>query len=350
MAALLEKKERMTAARVLLVAAIIALPAPATIEGAQDPPQPKFRSSVEVVSVSAVVKDRNGKFVRNLVQNDFVIQEGGHERKILDFRAETDGPVKLGLLVDASGSMRVGNKAMEALATARHLFGALKPDDQAALFSFDTRLDHVSDFTSDVGALEQSLTRLNPPFGQTSLYDAIAEAAAFVAESGRKATGLPQRTALVVLTDGIDTRSRLTTEQVAAAASRIDVPVYVIAVMSSIDDPRVDDSPALDVSGLRQLAQHTGGELYIASAPAHASVASRQIVDELRHQYVLAFEASTRGGGWRPLEVRARNKKLVVRARTGYVAGNSDRPTPGLGSGMPFCEHAALPAAAWGEL
>jgi hypothetical protein len=63
-------------------------------------------------------------------------------------------------------------------------------------------------------------------------------------------------------------------------------------------------------------------------------VASRQIVEELRHQYVLAFEASTRAG-WRPVEVRARNQRLVVRARTGYVAGQGDRSTPGLGSGMP---------------
>jgi VWFA-related protein len=231
--------------------------------------------------------------------------------------------------------MRVADRAGEALATARHLFSALRPDDQAALFSFDTRLDHVSDFTSDTAALEKSLTRLNPPFGQTSLYDAIAEAAAFVANNGKRAgAGLPQRTALVVLTDGVDTRSRLTTEQVAATASRIDVPVYVIAVMSPIDDPRVDAKPALDVSGLQQLARNTGGELFIASAPAHASVASRQIVDELRHQYVLAFEASTRVG-WRPVEVRARNQRLVVRARTGYVAGQGDRSTPGLGSGIP---------------
>lgn len=325
----------MTAAWVLLVAAIFAFPAHVLAERLQDPPQPKFRSSVEVVTVSAVVKDRKGKYVHNLDQKDFVVSEGGQEKKILDFRAETDGPVKLGLLVDASGSMRVGNKAVDALAALRHLFSAMRPEDEAALFSFDTRLDKVSDFTSDVASLEKALTNLNPPFGQTSLHDAMAEAAAFVANSARRAgKGLPQRSALVVITDGVDTRSKLTTEQVAAAASRMDVPVYVIAVMSSIDDPRVDASPALDVSGLQLLARGTGGEMYIASAPAHASVASREIVDELRHQYVLAFEASARDG-WRPVEVRARNQRLVVRARTGYVAGQGDRSTPGLGSGMP---------------
>lgn len=311
-----------------VVVVLVALPAAAAGEHAQDQPRATFKSSVEVVSVSAVVKDRKGRFVSGLEPRDFVVSEGGEERKILDFRAETDGPVKLGLLVDASGSMRVGRKAVDADAAARHLFSALRPGDEAALFSFDTRVDPVSDFTSDVAALEQALGRLNPPFGQTSLYDAVAQAAGIVAEAGRRASrGLPHRAALVVLTDGIDTRSRSTIEDVAAAASRIDVPVYIIAVMAGVDDPRVYGTPAFDVSGLESLARGTGGEMFIATAPAHASVAARQIVDELRHQYVLAFEASTRPG-WRPVEVRARNNRLTVRARTGYSAGGSDGPAP----------------------
>jgi len=96
--------------------------------------------------------------------------------------------------------------------------------------------------------------------------------------------------------------------------------------MAPIDDPSVDDTPPMDVTGLTQLAQNTGGELFTASAPAHASIAARRIVDELRHQYVLAFEASNTAG-WRSLEVRARDPKFVVRARTGYSAGASGRPT-----------------------
>jgi hypothetical protein len=89
--------------------------------------------------------------------------------------------------------------------------------------------------------------------------------------------------------------------------------------------------------------------MFIASAPAHASVAARQIVDELRHQYVLAFEASSRPGG-RPLEVSARDKKLVVRARTGYTAGGSDRPASGSDAGATSESPAVLPATAGGAL
>jgi len=279
-----------------------------------------FRSSVDVVSVSAVVKDRKGRFVPNMGRTDFIVAESGQPRPILDFRAEADGPVKIAVLFDISGSMRVGSKAVDARQAARHILGALRPNDEAAVFSFDTRLDRVTPFTSDQAVLERALDHVEAPFGQTSMYDAVAETARVVASAGSGGGRLPQRSAVIVLTDGIDTRSRLTPEQVAAISSGIDVPVYILAVMSPIDDTRGDGRGEMP-GPLSNLARWTGGEFFPVSAPAHASVAARQIVDELRHQYVLAFEASTRPG-WRPLEVRTRDRDLVVRARAGYtVAG-----------------------------
>jgi VWFA-related protein len=232
--------------------------------------------------------------------------------------------VKLAVLFDISGSMRVGSRVMDARQAARHLFSALQPGDQAALFSFDTRLDRVHGFTSDFALLESAIGRVEPPFGQTSLYDAIAETARAAAVEASGGSGrLPQRAAVVVLTDGVDTKSRLTPPEVSGIASSIDVPVYVVAVMSAIDDParQDDDSPGSVIStALRELAQWTGGDLLIASAPAHASLAARQIVAELRNQYLLAFEASAKPG-WKSLEVKARQRNLVVRARSGYIAG-----------------------------
>ena len=339
--------DAMTAPWLIVAAATFALPSYAS-ERPQDQ-APKFRSSVEIVSVNAVVRDRKGRFVRGLEEGDFIVAEAGQPKKILDFRTETDGPVKIGLLVDASGSMRVGRKAVDAREAARQIFSSMRSEDAVAVFTFDTRLDRVTDFISDTAALDRSLERLNPPFGQTSLYDAIAEASGFVADRSRGAGRLPHRSALVVLTDGIDTRSRTTTEQVTAIASRIDVPVYIVAVMSPIDDPRTDETPSFDESGLKSLARGTGGEMFIASAPAHANVAARQLIDELRHQYVLAFEASSRAG-WRPLEVIARDRNLVVRARTGYTAGGSDRPASGGDAGASVESPAVLPATAGGAL
>lgn len=282
----------------------------------------RFKSAVEVVSVNAVVRDRKGRFVRDLTRQDFTVLDAGHERPILDFRAEADGPVKIAMLFDVSGSMRLGSKAVNARQAARQVFSALRPSDEAAIFAFDTRLERVTGFTSDLTSLDAALDRLVPPYGQTSLYDAVADTAHAVVDAGRGAGRLAQRSAVVVLTDGIDTRSRLTPEQVTAIASTVDVPVYVIAVMASIDDPReVDRDRTREISSaLRNLSHWTGGELFTASAPAHASLAARQIVDELRHQYVLAFEASPTMG-WRRLQVSARDRNLVVRARAGYNGG-----------------------------
>jgi VWFA-related protein len=319
----------MTVRRAVLVAAAVTLLLPGPVgaqatAGQQTDPAPKFRSSIDLVSVAAVVRDRRGRFVFDLNRDDFIVVEGGQHRPIVGFEAERNGPIKLAVLFDISGSMRVGTKVVDAQQAARHLFSALKAGDQVALFSFDTRLDKVHDFTTDFTTLESAMTKVEAPYGQTSLYDAIAETARSAAEEASKgANGLPRRAAVVVLTDGIDTKSRLTPAEVSGIASGIDVPVYVVAVMSAIDDParQEKDSPAAMISSqLRDLSQWTGGELFTASAPAHASTAARQIVDELRNQYLLAFAASERPG-WKPLEIRAKQRNLVVRARSGYVAG-----------------------------
>ena len=307
----------------LLTLSLLPTPGVAPHVFAQEPPISTFRSSIDVVSVSAVVRDRKGRFVENLERKDFIVAEAGQPRPILDFRAQADGPVKLAMLFDISGSMRVGTKAVDARQAARHVFGALKAGDEAALFSFDTRLDRVTPFTSDLASLDAALDHVQSPYGQTSLYDAIADTARLVAAEGPGKGRVPQRSAVVVLTDGIDTRSRMTSDQVSTLASSIDIPVYIVAVVSMIDDPRRAITTAPEMTGaLPDLARWTGGEMFVASAPAHASLAARQIVDELRHQYMLAFEASSQREGWRPLEVRARDNALTVRARAGYTSGN----------------------------
>ncbi len=159
------------------------------------------------------------------------------------------------------------------------------------------------------------------PFGATSLHDAIAQTARRVGErEGR-------RRAVVVLTDGNDNASRLKPADVSAIASAIDVPVYIFGIVPSIDNPSAENSThsveSVAFAGpLAELAAWTGGHVFVASTPAQRSIAARQIIDELRHQYLIAFESSGKPG-WHPLVVRARNKDLVVRARSGYIAGQS---------------------------
>ena len=298
-------------------------PAPQSQQPQDPAAAPRFRSSVDMVSVAAVVRDRRGRFVTDLSKQDFVIVDAGERRDIVDFRAELNGPVKVAVLMDVSGSMRVADRTVEAQKAADHIFANLAGGDAAAVFSFDTMLSEVQAFTSDRTKLQNSLQDVDKPYGQTSLYDAIASTARMVAAASKSgARGLPQRSAVVVITDGVDTKSRMAPDEVSVVASGIDVPVYILAVVATVDDPREndDDKRAAAASNLQDLARGTGGELFISSAPAHASIAARQIIGELRHQYVLAFEASTRAG-WRPLEIRTRKDSLTVRARSGYSSG-----------------------------
>jgi len=301
----------------LLSAPLLAMPQDSSSQAAK----PTFRSAVDLVSVAAVVRDKRGRFARSLRKEDFVVQEGGARREIIEFRSDENSPVRVALLFDVSGSMRMANRLDAARQAARHLLSALRFGpvgaslvDEAAVFSFDMNLQSLQPFTANVGAIETALSRV-VPYGQTSLYDAIEQTARQVAET-RPADRY--RRAVVVFTDGQDTSSLLKPEQVSAVASAIDVPVYVITVRTSGDKER--DDARTEESQLEALARWTGGQLFVTSAPAHESVAARQIVEELRHQYVIAFSASA-GAGWRALDVKTKDRDLTVRARSGYTAG-----------------------------
>jgi VWFA-related protein len=298
--------------------ALVCASSMATASVLQTQATPTFRSAVDLVNVAAVVRDRKGRFARNLHKEDFVVEENGARREIVDFRADDDAPVRVALLFDVSGSMRLASRLEDARQSARQVLSSLRlrsDADEAAVFSFDMNLQSLQPFTADAGAIEQALSRVMP-FGQTSLYDAIAQTAERVVDSR---PGDPRRRAVIVFTDGIDTSSEMTPQQVSAVAAGIDVPVYVMTVVGDVD--RDKGAQAEQQEGpLRELTRATGGDLFVTSAPAHESVAARQIVDELRHQYVLAFAAAP-DAGFRRLTVKTRQRDLTVHARSGYLAG-----------------------------
>jgi Ca-activated chloride channel family protein len=297
----------------LSLAAALGAGAPAAV--AQEPVA-TFKSGVDLVRVSAVVRDQRGRFVQDLTARDFEIVDEGEVRPISDFRVSPAG-VSVALLFDVSGSME--HSLSSAREAATHLLSWLDPQDEAAVFTFDTRLLEVAPFTSGLRTLPGSMSTVTP-FGATSLHDAIARMAE------RVATREGRRRAIVVFTDGLDNASRLAPSDASGIASSIDVPVYLFLAVPSIDNPGTDFSTghgrALLAGPLGHLAAWTGGHVFVASTPASRSLAARQIVDELRHQYLIAFESSGRSG-WHPLVVRARNKDLIVRARSGYMAGQS---------------------------
>src|SRR5439155_5439034 len=130
----------------------------------------------------------------------------------------------------------------------------------------------------------------------------------------------PQRRALIVFTDGVDTSSALTPSEASALASSIDVPVYIVVTVPPIDAAQRANHPAEPLprpADLRDLAQWTGGDLMFATSAEEASMKAHHIIVELRHQYLLAVEAAERSE-WRRLDVRVRDRRLTVRARSGY--------------------------------
>lgn len=306
--------------RLIGLAVLISLLIGAQPSSAQPDIKPTFKSGVDMVTISAVVRDRHGRLVPNLDVSDFQLLDCGRPRRISQFRRE-DSPVSLAMLLDVSGSMDVADNLTAAKSAAHHIVSWLRAGtDEAALFAFDTRLVEVRPFTANVSQVVDAFDQAKP-FGATSLRDAIAATARRVVERGRL------RRAVVVLTDGVDTASRLSAQQVAAIASAIDVPVYIVAVVSPLDHPgagtSVPSPNEAELTGpLTQLAEATGGMLTVVSVPAHASATARQIVTELRQQYLIAFEPSS-SPGWHPLVLKTvRQKDLVVRARSGYMAGN----------------------------
>jgi len=284
-------------------------------------PQVTFKAAVEAVTVSTAVRDMHGHVVQGLTAADFQVLDTGSPVKISDFYVG-ESPISLAILLDISGSMAVGGnieRAREAVGLATT--SLRDASDEAALFTFDSKLVQVVEFTKDLAEVRRVSLKGNP-WGQTSLYDAIGQAARAVAERSSK------HRALLVITDGVDTGSRLTPPQVSAIASEIDVPVYLLTVVNPADHPGgefavlANEGKRTETATLADLARWTGGDMRIASLPAHTVTALNDLFTELRHQYLITFEPGTRPG-WHPLEIRTRKKNLIVHARSGYMSGPS---------------------------
>ena len=290
-------------------------PAQATVPA---DPQPTFRGGIELVTIRAVVRDGKGHNAAGLVAKDFELIDDGVARRPTAVEHD-NGPIGLALLFDISGSMEIDERYARAREAGYFLLSGLKNgEDEAAIFAFDSALHVVQPFTTDLDRLRGSVTGFSP-WGMTSIHDAIASASRSMDSRATK------RRALVVLTDGFDTASKLNAAEVSRIASSIDLPVYVLAVVSSLDDPRTHEDGNKALNGdLADLARWTGGDLFVATTTPEASLVARSVVGELRDQYLIAVEPGTKPG-WHSVEVRVHRKGYTVQARGGYVAG-SGRP------------------------
>jgi len=280
----------------------------------QDVPQATFKSSLDLVSVAVVVRDAEGRFIKGLRAEDFEIADTGKVRPIVQFQSGEAADARLALLVDSSGSMVVGAKRDRVQLAAHLLVSGFAQQDEATVFGFDSSLRRLTPFTRDAEALRSAVSSL-VPFGETCMYDAIVNTIRSVEDEA------PRARALVLLTDGVDTASVHNVQDAATAAAALDIPVYALGVDDFNERPRTVDRTLVDDNAtvnLAELAKRTGGTATEANSVAQLSIATRGILTELHHQYMLAFAAGTQSG-WHPLTVKVRKGRAVARSRDGYL-------------------------------
>jgi Ca-activated chloride channel family protein len=219
-------------------------------------------------------------------------------------------------MLDLSGSMRFLGKLERAKDAVRYLAESLDGEDQFGLIGFaDSQVAWLSDLGRDKRKFLRRLA-VQEGYGQTALHDAVAQAPALVndAVKGRKA--------IVLFTDGVDNASKLTIRQATDLARQVNVPIYAIGFSSVPAENLPQNQVATQLDVLREVAEQTGGRLFLVDEEADLSWTVSMLDAELRHQYVLGYYPSERvkPGRFQSVRVEVRdNKRLDVRTRSGFV-------------------------------
>ena len=329
-----------------LFAALGLIPVGRLLRAQQDSP-PGFSTTVKVVNLFATVRDKQGKVVTDLTQNDFLLDEDGTPQTIRYFSRETDLLLTLGLLVDTSGSER-NVLPDERSASFRFLDKVMREEkDTAFVIHFDFEVELLQDLTNSKVALQKSLDRLEVGGrqlqrrgggggypggggggrhfggGGTHLYDAVYLGSDEILkkQQGRKA--------LIVLSDGMDNGSKLTLEKAVETAQRSDTLVYSIL----FEDPNGDrgfggrghwgGGRRGGVAGrqvLQRLSRETGGRYFEVSKKEPIDKVYESLEEELRSQYSIGYtpDTKTASNDYRRIHLMTKQKSLIVQTREGY--------------------------------
>ncbi len=271
-------------------------------------------TTVNEVPVVFTVTDKHGHYVRDLKETDFhILDDNKPPQRISAFRAETDLPIRLGLLIDASNSIRERFN-FEQEAAVEFLSQVIRPGrDQAFVLAFDTTAEVWQDFTDSQEKLAKGI-RGPRPGGGTALYDAVYYACHDkLAKAGRDQA---VRRAIVIISDGEDNQSRYTRADAIAMAQRAEVMIYAISTNISGQTSKGD-------SVLKEMADQTGGRAFFPFKLQDVASHFTDIEKELRSQYFVAYRPSDfiADGRFRTIQIMAMDaKKYHVRARRGYFA------------------------------
>ena len=270
--------------------------------------------TVNEVNVVFTVTDKHGRYVRNLAKRDFsVIDDGKPAEQIRSFHNETDLPLQVGLLVDASNSIRDRFK-FEQESAVEFLNQTIRPRyDKAFVVGFDVTPEVTQDFTDNTEALSRGVRSLRPG-GGTAMYDALYFACRD--KLLKEEQSGPVRRAIILLSDGDDNMSHVTREEAIEMAQRAEVIVYTIS--TNISRGSRGGDKVLD-----RIAEATGGRAFVPFQLNDVANAFVEIQDELRSQYALSYKPADlrMDGRFHTIEILAQNHKgLRVRSRRGYFA------------------------------
>lgn len=282
----------------------------AAVAAAQDDDD-VVRVNTELVVLNLTVTDKAGQYVKALKISDFKIYEDGVEVKpemIASFSLH-EAPYAAVVLLDSSGSMEA-RFSLARSAAIRFLDG-LRPEDVAAVYRFDSKVERVQEFSGgrDLAPMAYAIRAK----GMTTLNDAIVEAANTLASRPE------HRKAIVILSDGMDTFSKASSDKAVESALAVGASIYAVD-MSQIEV--TGSGKRTGAASLKGFAEKTGGRFIATPGGPALRDAFSGIAEELGHQYTISYrpENKTRDGKWRTLEVKVKREDLTVRTRKGYRA------------------------------
>jgi Ca-activated chloride channel family protein len=301
-------------------AAPVASPTPATaVNGpaaAEDESNkgqiPVFRTHTDEVNIIFTVTDKHGRFIRDLKQEQFKILDNNlPPREVTHFDAETDLPLRVGLLIDASNSIR-DRFQFEQQAAIEFLQQIIRPkSDRAFVLAFDEVWDLTQDFTGDLDKLTHGIQVIRPG-GGTAMWDAVYFACRDKLMKERD--DFPVRRAIILVSDGDDNQSRVLRQEALDMAQRASVIIYTISTNLTSSSADQGDK------NLKMLADATGGRAFFPFKLQELADAFHDIQEELRSQYVVAYKPDNfqANGQFREIQITLADKKFRVRAKKGY--------------------------------
>jgi Ca-activated chloride channel homolog len=288
---------------------------------------PKIVSTTGLVHLVATVTDRHHNFVTDLNESDFTVNEDGSPQRILFFGRDTDLPLRIGLLLDTSNSIRP-RLEFEQDAAIDFLSSVIRPNkDMAFLMTFDNEPEVIQDFTTDISNLMDAIRRQRAG-GGTALNDAIYRASEKLMNPPLPAGPNPEvRRVLVVISDGDDNLSDHALSEALEEAIRSECAIYAISTNTdwvATDNPEAPTKYHLDPGDkvLQQFAEESGGRPFFPYKVDDLAQSFVDIGTELRSQYFIAYAptAPKSNGGFRRIQVETDRKGLIVRTRKGYYA------------------------------